>query len=188
MRSLDLPYRWNGVAGTVRVHLGRNDDPTALGCPEGARGFPVCRAQIEVDGLGYQHLGGWIQVVDWGGEEQTSFANDQYPPLATGDHPFVLVGYSPILFDAPFEFERDSFEFVAHTFYCGFGGELLEFRREACAVLGFTWGFWKTGARVESFGPTALAPSDWDGHRPFLSRLYPDWTFAPGFSDSPQRR
>jgi hypothetical protein len=74
---------------------------------------------------------------------------------------------------------------VAHTFLCGIGGEVLEFRREARAILGFGWGLSKHGQRIEWFGPRPLSGQDWDSHLGRLTQECPEWSFQPGFSQHP---
>jgi hypothetical protein len=178
-----LPYRWGGVEGSVDAEVGVNDDPAALGCAELARGFPYFRATLAPPARGYGDALGWVQLVEWpqvfgsGG-----FRIDPFAPLGDVSHPFGFYGFSPTMFDAPHtDVEADS-EFVAHCFLCGLGGELLEMRREAVAVLGIRWGFRRRGARFESFGLDALSAADWDRHRDYLASAFPGWTFAPGFS------
>jgi hypothetical protein len=181
-RRIEIPYRWGQVEGSVRVEVGVNADPPAFGCEEIARDFPYLRATIDSARIGYQHLGSWLQLM---GDGRGNFKVDQYPPTADVANPFDFSGYSPDFFDCPHTDGLEDWDFLAHTFYCGFGGRLLEFRREVCAILGFSWGFTKRGAEIEIFGPAPLSPEDWNGHRPFLGRKYPGWKFAPGFVQDP---
>jgi hypothetical protein len=176
---LEMPFRWGAFEGRVQAEVGVNDDPAALGCSEIARGFPYCRATVEHPGIGYADVLGWVQLVE-SSLHEPGFHLDSFEPLGPVSHPFALYGWSPTLFDAPHSSEGD-WDFLAHSFLCGLGGELLEFRREVRAVLGFGWGFSKRGPRIEPFGPTRLAPQDWDGHREYLARRYGEWTFAAGF-------
>jgi hypothetical protein len=183
--TLDLPFRWAGREGEARVEIRENDDPAALGCEEFARGFPVCRATITPPARGYTDMLGWIQLVDdsyHGG----GFHADGFEPLGPLPHPFGFYGVSPSLFDAP-HYDGEHFDFLAHTFLCGLGGELLEFRREARAVLGFRWGCRKHGQGIEFLDLEALSPKSWEGHREYLSGIYPAWTFAPRFLEDPQQ-
>jgi hypothetical protein len=180
--TLELPYRWGEVEGRVQVEVAPNRDPAALGCAEFARGFPYCRAVVEPGEVGYQHLRGWLQMVNASGRR--GFEADHYPSLDDVPHPFCFLGYAPVFFDGPHTDEQD-LDFLAHTFLCALGGELFEFRREARALLGFGWSFSKRGPRIEWSGPTALAPGDWDSHRADLGKAYPRWSFAAGFSRGP---
>jgi len=189
--TVALPFRWAGREGEVRVEVRENDDPAALGCEEFARGFPVCRATIEPPAQGYADMLGWVQMVDdsW---HDDGFHADDFEPLAPLPHPFGFYGVSPTLFDAP-HFDGESFDFLAHTFLCGLGGELLEFRHEARAILGFSWGFSKRGQRIEWFGPEPLSAEDWNSHLEYLRGKYERWwrprrwrwSFKPGFSQHP---
>lgn len=176
-----MPYRWGAVEGQVRVEVAVNDDPAALGCSEIARGFPYCRGDVEHPAIGYADTLGWVQMVNstLHGEE---FLLDHFEPLGPVSHPFAFYGWAPTFFDAPHSDEGD-WDFLAHSFLCGLGGELLEFRREVRALLGFRWGFSKQDQRIEWFGPTPLTAADWDQHRAYLSERYGewDWKFASGF-------
>jgi hypothetical protein len=177
--TLALPFRWAGKEGEARVEICENDDPAALGCWEFARGFPVCRATIAPPATGYSDMLGWVQLVD-DSYHADCFHADGFEPLGPLPHPFGFYGVSPTLFDAP-HFDGENFDFLAHTFLCGLGGELLEFRREARAVLGFSWGCRKRGPQIEVLDPEPLPPAAWDSHCAYLARRFPDWTFAPGF-------
>ena len=180
-RVLDLPFRWAGRERQSRVEVRENDDPAALGCREFARGFPVCRAAIAPPSQGYADMLGWIQLVDdsWHGD---GFHADGFEPLGELPHPFGFYGISPTLFDAPHA-DAENFDFLAHTFLCGLGGELLEFRYEARAILGFSWGCRKRGAEIGFLDLVALPPEGWDSHRPYLAERFPKWTFPPGFHE-----
>jgi hypothetical protein len=181
--TLVLPFRWAGREGEVQVEIKENNDPAALGCEEWARGFPVCRAKITSPSQGYADMLGWIQLVDdsWHGG---GFHADGFEPLGPLPHPFGFYGVSPTLFDAP-HYDGENFDFLAHTFLCGLGGELLEFRHEALAVLGFTWGCRKRGPEIEFHPVEALSPESWDSHQSYLARRFPNWTFPPGFFQDP---
>lgn len=187
--ALELPYRWNGVEGVVRVKFGENDDPGVFGGEEFARGFPFCRATIEPPAVGYREMTGWIQVVDRS-DLGPGFEVDLFEPLGDVPHPFTFFGYSPIMFDSPHATYRD-WDFTAHTFMCSRGGKLLEQteggRRDVRAVLGFQWGFSKRGDRFDYSEPQALTAEDWNSHLPYLHERFSDWdwTFLPGFFEHP---
>lgn len=186
-RTIELPYRWGEIEGTVRVEIRENDDPAALHCPELARGFPYCRATVEPLGKGYADLFGWTQLIDLKNFSQSElvlhsgdgFEIDPYLVLGAAPYPFTYFGLAPTLFDAPHTDE--DWDFFAHSFLCGLGGELHEVRREARAILGFGWGFSKQGREFEFFGPDPLGPADWNRHHDYLARAFPAWTFASGF-------
>ena len=181
---MELPYRWNGAAGRVRVKVGVNDDPAALGCDEMARDFPFCHATVDHPGIGYADMLGWVQLVR-SSARGSAFYLDYFEPLGPVPHPFGFYGLEPSLFDAPHTDELENWDFLAHSFLCGLGGELLEFRRESRAVLGFSWGFSKRGRKFEYPPPGALEASDWDSHHGYLTGAYGDWKFAPGFHQHP---
>jgi hypothetical protein len=181
--KLALPFRWAGQEGEAQIEVRENDDPVALGCQEFARGFPVCRAAIAASSEGYANMLGWVQLVDdsyHGG----GFHADGFEPLGPLPHPFGFYGVSPTLFDAPHA-DEENFDFLAHTFLCGLGGELLEFRREVRAVLGFSWGCRKRGHTIEFLGLESLSPESWTSHREYLAGMFPAWTFSPAFHQHP---
>jgi hypothetical protein len=178
-KRLEQPYRWNEVDGVVRVEIGTNDDPARYGCEEVARGFPCCRARLAPPAVGYGAMLGWVQLVDTD-DRNPGFRIDLFEPLGDVPHPFAFFGFSPTMFDGPHTYLQD-WDFHAHTFLCGLGGRLLEMRKEARAILGFSWGFSKRGEAIDSFGPTALSPDHWDGHLEYLRERFEGWSFAPGF-------
>jgi hypothetical protein len=181
--TLTLPYRHAGVEGTVNAEVGVNDDPAALGCADFARGFPYFRATLTPPARGYADALGWVQLVRWPQVlEDDDFRIDPFAPLGEVSHPFGFYGFSPTMFDAPHTEVAGDWEFIAHCFLCGLGGELLEMRHEAVAVLGIRWGFRRRGGRFENFGPDVLAPADWDRHHDHLASAFPRWTFHPGFA------
>lgn len=186
-----MPFRWAGIEGTVGVEIAVNTDPEAYGCPEVARGFPRCEATISTAGVGYDHIYGWIQMVKVNSpddESQSGFRVDHHPKFAT-PLPFIYFGPSSGLLDGPHVGDQDQ-DLLAHTFLCGTGGKLHEFRKEARAILGFSWGYSKRDRRIEWFGPEPLSAEDWDGHLKCLTKkrkwiFRPKWTFRPGFSQHP---
>jgi hypothetical protein len=181
--TLALPFRWAGRDGEVSVEIAQNHDPTALGCDEFARGFPVCRATVAPPSRGYGDMLGWIQLVD-DSYHADGFHADAFEPLGPPSHPFGFYGVSPTLFDAPHA-DAENFDFLAHSFLCGLGGTLLEYRHEARAVVGFSWGCRKRGSLIELMALEPLPPESWDAHRDYLERTFPRWTFAPGFWQDP---
>lgn len=181
-RKIEIPYRWAGIDGAVQVEAAVIGDPDALGCPDLARGFPYCRATVHSVGVGYDHHYGWVQLVE-GTHQSPGFHVDQHPAYANSS-PFLCDGYPPGFFDGPHTDLRD-WDFLAHTFLCGKGGELHEFRKEACAILGFKWGFSKRDQQIEWFGPEPLSPQDWDSHLARLTEERGKWSYRPSFSEHP---
>ena len=177
-RVLELPYRWAGRDGSVRAEIRENDDPVALGCPRFAYGFPYCYATVDPPRKGYADFLGWVQLAD-PHYPDGGFEFDPFMAIGSASYPFVFPGWSPTLFDAPHTDEE--WNFLAHSFLCGLGGDLHDVRREVRAVLGFSWGFSNQGPEIEFFGPDPLKAADWDGHRDHLEETFPEWTFAPGF-------
>ncbi|MGN6255050.1 MAG: hypothetical protein ACTHO8_08740 [Solirubrobacterales bacterium] len=180
-RTIELPYSWAGIEGAVAVQVAVNTDPAALGCHEVAQGFPCCQAIVRSEGVGYDHVYGWLQVVDE--SFQPGFRIDEHPAFASS-LPFLSIAPLAGFFDGPHTDERD-WDFVAHTFLCGKGGLLHQFRKEARAILGFRWGFSKHDQRLDWFGPERLSAEDWDGHLERLAEERREWSFKPGFSQHP---
>ena len=81
--------------------------------------------------------------------------------------------------DAPAHPPRDHLDWAAETFLCFVPMEVD--RREARAILGFSWGYSIREAAISLTPPTRLAPLEWDKHHPLLRREHPDWTFATGY-------
>jgi len=185
-RALELPFRWLDTEGSARAELRDNDDPAALGCPEFARGYPYFCATVEPLAVGYNRILGWVQLVD-SNRHEPGFVIDPFVPInSEPPNPFAFYGWSLTLFDAPHS-DFESWDFHAHSFLCGLGGELHDLRHEVRPILGFSWGFSKQGQEFEFFGPDPLEAADWDGHRDYLRRTYPAWKFAPGFHQHPLR-
>lgn len=182
-KTLEMPYRWGSVEGSVRVEMGINDDPAALGCAEFARGFPYFRATLEPPTRGYAEVLGWVQLAD-ASHLTPGFKVEFFELLGPVPHPFAFYGWAPTFFDAPHTDFRN-WDFLAHTFLCGLGGELFEFRHEVRAILGFSWSISKRDQRIEWSGPEPLSPQDWDSHRKYLDQAYAEWSFAPGFAEDP---
>lgn len=188
LRTLELPYRWGDVDGTVTVEMGIDHNPSEFGCEEVARGFPYLRALLEPPAVGYGDFLGWVQLVEMS-DRPKGIHIDNWELLGPVAHPFSSYGPNPTLFDHPHTYHRD-WDFFAHTFLCGKGGELLEFRREVRALLGFGWEISKRGDQIEVSGPTPLGPEDWNSHLGYFNRRYrhlrlKKWRFVPGFSDGP---
>src|SRR5262249_5178897 len=152
-----------------------NDDPAALGCFDGARGLPWCRAMIEQDARGYADALGWIQLVD-SSDTPGGFAIDPFEPLGEVTHPFCFFGFAPTLFDGPSREARDDMTWTANAFLGGIRDE-----HEAFAILGFGWGFTIRDGEVAFLAPTELDESAWDERLQSLEGAHPRWRFAPGF-------
>jgi len=178
---MDIPFRWWDVDGVVRAKMAVNDDPAALGCSEMARGFPYCEASINYPTRGYASSLGWIPLVRH--PHADNFEIDLRPQFRQ-EHPFGYFGDRPTFFDAPHTDLQD-FDLLVHAFLCSLGGELLEFRKEARAIIGFSWGYVKRGQEIEAFGPDLLSAEDWNSHRNYLEEACSDWSFQPGFSQHP---
>lgn len=181
---MEIPYRWNGSEGRTVVEIRENDDPEAYGCVEAARGFPICVATVEHPAIGYADMFGWVQLVERS-DEPEGFAIDPLELLTETTHPFAFFGPMPILFDNPHRDDGKDWDFRANTFLCGLGGKLFEFRHEARAVLGFSWGFSRRGREIEFFDLARISAEDWNGHRDYLASAYSAWSFAEGFQQQP---
>jgi hypothetical protein len=169
-----------GKPGAVMVEVAANDDPAALGCSEGARGLPYCRATIEQDARGYADALGWIQLVE-SSDAPGGFAIDPFEPLGEVSHPFCFFGFAPPLFDGPSRPTRDDMTWTANTFLAGIGDA-----HEAFSLLGFSWGFGIRCGALTVAGPTELDASAWNAVLPTLEESHPRWRFAPDFARPPR--
>ncbi len=185
LRTLELPYRWGDVDGAVKVEIEIDRNPGEFGCEEVARGFPYCRALLSPPAVGYGDSLGWVQLADLS-DRQGGLVIDNYEALGPVSHPFFSFGPNITYFDHPHT-SLENWDFLAHTFLCGLGGELLEFRREVRALLGFSWALSKRADRIEASGPTPLGPADWAAHLRYLEEKFETWKFAPGFRQHPLR-
>lgn len=178
---MQFDFRLRDVAGYVVVTVEPNADPAIVGTRSSARGFPVCAATVNYDARGYLAILGWIQLVR-STDNQTAgreFEIDPYEPLGRTAHPFCWFGLTPTLFDAPSRRSvPDTFEWIAQSFLGFIGGP-----RQACAILGFSWGFAVREREIVIRPIEPLSDVDWDGRLPVLRREHPLWDFAPGFRD-----
>jgi hypothetical protein len=177
---VELEFERAGRGGAVAVEVGVNEDPGALGCPDYARGFPYCRATVSPSARGYSDFLGWVQIVD-SSDLAGEFRIDPFEPLGDVPHPFCFYGFSPTLFDAPHREHRRDTDWLAHSFLCGLGDDPLDGQAEVDALLGFSWGFKIREGEIAVEQPARLCAEDWDGHRAYLSKAFPRWSFRPGF-------
>jgi hypothetical protein len=90
---------------------------------------------------------------------------DPFEPLGRSSHPFCFFGFAPALFDAPARHSREDMHWRAETFLCFVPTDTD--RREARAILGFTWGFRIREKAISSRPPAHLAAVEWDKHVAF---------------------
>jgi len=186
---MEIPFRWWDSEGTVRVKMTANDDPAYLGCSGIAHGFPCCKAEVDFPDRGYASSFGWVTLVKDG--PGVEFSIDLRPQF-NQEHPFGYFADRPRFFDGPHT-DHPDWDFLAHTFLCSLGGELLEFRKEVRAILGFSWGYAKRGLAIEVSGPGLLSTEDWGAHREYLEQTYcgeieeadRKWSLVPGFVQHP---
>lgn len=178
---MQLEFVLRDLPGSVEIQVEPNVEPSVLGCPEAARGFPVCTATVTYSGRGYGAAFGWVQLVRStdGTSEGRDFELDPFEPLGRLPHPFCFFGFAPTLFDAPSRPTRDSIQWTAHTFLC-FLSEGTQ-HLQACAVLGFQWGFALEESAVMLFPPAAVSPAAWNDHLGLLRTSHPTWEFARGY-------
>ncbi len=175
--SLELRCEQAGREWLIRVVVGRNDDPAALGCHEDARGLPWCRATVEPAARGYNDALGWIQLVtDTASPHGREPKVDPFEPLGEIAHPFCFYGFSPTHFDAPHRDERHDTSWRAHAFLAGIGGAF-----EAFPLLGFSWGFEIRAGEIAIPAPEPLTEATWTADLPSLRRDHPRWSFRESF-------
>jgi hypothetical protein len=178
-RLVRFDFTLRDAAGSVVVQLEPNADPATVGARSSARGFPVCTATVTYEAGGYLAALGWIQLVRSTDNRSTGqdFEIDPYEPLGRTAHPFCWFGLAPTLFDAPSRPSLpDTLEWIAHSFL-GFIGA----QHQACAILGFSWGFRVRGREIVITPVESLSADDWNSRLPVLRREHPLWDFAPDF-------
>lgn len=171
-------FTLGGLAGAVDVTLVPNEHPEALGCRPTGLGFRVCTATSALrDAVTWPRWAGSRSSAQrMASAVARSFEMDPYEPLGILPHPFCWFGFAPTLFDAPSRGMLDDMEWAAHSFLSFIGGP-----HEACAILGFSWGFVvrEQAIAVEEVAP--LTPETWDAHLPLLRREHPAWRFTSGY-------
>jgi len=184
---MDIEFWHDGEPGVVSVSCIPNEDPSAYGKGEDARGLPVCTATIEHPGRGYRGFFGWVQLVrstdnaSGGG----AFEADPAPLLEDSSAPYCWYGFKPVLFDAPSRDRGRRLEWLAHSFL-GFTPLDDEARKEVAPLLGFAWGFVILDDGEVTLTPVRrLAADEWTTHLPYLRRGYPEWEFAPSLTFRP---
>ena len=189
---MEIDFRHDGDQGRVTVTCVPNDDPTAVGKGERARGFPVCSATISYPGRGYRALFGWVQLVC---STDNAFAGRAFEmdPLELFEDspaPFCWYGVAPVLFDAPSRDERQPQDWLAHSFLAVASRE-PDAARRVVPLLGFSWGFViHDEGRIVLKPVEYLAPGDWNDHLLYLRDCYPNWQFSelpPGSVAWPRR-
>lgn len=177
-----LDFEYDGVAGQVVVECVPNDDPTTLGCPPDAEGFPACTASVHFPAKGYRALLGWVQLVRStdnasGGER---FEIDPFALFFDAPSPYCWYGTAPTLFDAPRRGTDVPLTWVAHSFLATTPLEeaVPTWRRPVVPLAGFSWGFEISSAAIDLHPVGQLAAGDWDGHLATLRQEYPAWQFS----------
>lgn len=173
-----LNFAYGGRAGVVDVHIGRNNDPSRLGCGPGSLGLPVCTATVTSDAAGYRAMCGWVQLVRSSDNRSAgaAFEMDPFAPFAEVDSPYAFYGHLPTLFDAPSRSRRQDMDWLAHAFLAT--TPLQAPIRQVVPLCGFSWGFSIRGGEIALRSPAQLSLADWHAHEPLLRDRYPNWDFA----------
>jgi hypothetical protein len=179
--NLVLPFRARGHDGQVSITLARNDDPLSIGCDASAVDFPACTATVEFDGVGYNALFGWVQLV---GEttppgSRREFAVDPLQVFEGIESPYAWYGLSPTLFDGPSRRDRHiPLDWLALSFLCFSPTKPMS--RDVAPLVGFSWGFIIGAEDITVVEPLPLTAADWDTQRDLLSQQSPRWRFLSG--------
>lgn len=177
-----IPFTHDGEPGTVTVSVEPVDDPSAVGTPAHAHGFPCCTATVSYPGRGYRALFGWVQLVrssdnSSGGE---GFDMDPFVLFPDAPAPYAFFGFNPTLFDAPSRGEPDPLAWLAHSFLAWTPLDGAE--RRVLPLAGFSWGFdIDANARTTVRAARPLTDADWGSHVPNLRSSYPGWAFGHGW-------
>jgi hypothetical protein len=176
-----IDFRYEELTGFVVVVCVPNEEPARLGCPEAARGFPVCTATVGCDGEGYRALFGWVQLVlstDNVSKGRT-FEIDPFGLFEDIPNPYCWFGFTPTLFDAPWRPNRVDLKWKAQSFLCV--TPLFEAGRRVLPLLGFDWGFDVEEEAIRLAPVRPLESEVWSKHVPYLSQTYDSWEFGRGF-------
>jgi hypothetical protein len=183
-RKRILGFGHQGRRGKVTVSCVPCARPSSIGKPEGTEGYPVCKAEIQFGGQGYDAFLGWVQFVrstdnTSGGRE---FEMDPLYLFSDSPSPYCFFGPCPTLFDAPSRQSRTPMVWLAHSFLAAtpFEQELFDDlrNRRVSPLLGFSWGFEIDNEEGISLHPVRkLSKTAWSEHIPLLRRSYPTWRF-----------
>lgn len=180
LHDLTIAFEARGQEGEVRVAVAPNADPSAVGSPDWAQGFPVCQADISWDAVGYRALLGWVQLVGMGvprSAEPRTWAADPLEVYEGLNTPFGFYGLSPTLFDAPARRDRSqALDWHAESFLCV--APSAPMAREAFPVAAFSWGFTLDNGIVSLTPPAPIDLAAWGNHVALLESQYPGWTFG----------
>ncbi|GAB3979349.1 hypothetical protein V1634_16675 [Plantactinospora veratri] len=182
---MEIRFDFDDEHGRVLVDVTPNTDPVAIGKSEREVGMPVCTASVEFSARGYRSLLGWVQLVR---EPRPTdrFEIDPFDLFADSTAPFAWYGFNPVLFDAPSRWRSGAVRWQAHTFLTI--GPWDVDRRLVVPLVGFTWGYDQDPEDRLQLSPVRLlGPSDWDGHRRYLTERYPSWRFGDGSPLAAQR-
>jgi hypothetical protein len=189
--QMDLPFTHHGHPGLVRVRLEPTLAPEELGARPAAAGLASCQATVELAAGGYLGLLGWVQLVRStdNSSHGRRFEMDPFDPFNLYKHapsPYCWYGIKPTLFDAPSRDRRVRLDWLAHSFLAAsplrgkrpISEPFHEYRRIVTPLLGFSWGFHILAEENIVLEPiSALTPSDWESHLPYLRKCYKKWQF-----------
>ncbi|MFI5493710.1 hypothetical protein [Actinoplanes sp. NPDC051859] len=176
---ISIPFAFEGDHGTVHIDVSANDNPASVGKTTREHGMPMCTATVTFSARGYRGMLGWVQLVREPSPD-SPFMADPFDLFEDSTAPFAWYGLQPTLFDAPSRWRDGPVHWTAHSFLTigPWDGD----RRSVVPLTGFSWGYRQQSATspVQISPPQPLRRVDWDGHRAFLTRRYPTWTFAAG--------
>lgn len=177
-----LEFELGGLGGSVDISIETNDDPERLGCPPSARGFPVCTADVEFEGRGYEALIGWVQLVRSSDNQSSGreFESDPFALFFDLPSPYCWYGTEPTLFDAPYRAHTEPLTWTAQSYLAT--TPLTEaartLTRPVIPLVGFAWGFTRDDQSVITVeAPSVLDASDWNLIAPRLRATYLKWKF-----------
>ncbi|KAJ5517833.1 hypothetical protein N7453_000255 [Penicillium expansum] len=202
IQLFERPFEaYSGRHGIMRATLMPNTDPIASGSTiilpqyklEDFLGYPVIRATVHSDHVGYGSMYGWIQFVKCTSNDEVpshdreptgvqdgcsdlDWQLDLAPIFQDSDIPFTYFGSDPTLFNAPTRIGKTDFKWRAQTYLTYISDALIT--RQVTPILGFAWGF-----NVED-GIKTIVPleeldlnTSWNERLDALRRSYPSWTF-----------
>lgn len=213
MQQFQRSFDAFGREHTMRATVLPNDDPVASGStvilpmykPAEFLGFPMIKATVKSDHVGFGSMFGWVQFVECtsngnnssdttttdgtadgaptgdGRDIQNSGSNegwqlDTVPLFEDMDSPFIYFGSDPTLFDAPVRVGVDDLKWRAQSYLTNIADSVIT--KEVAPILGFTWGFdVKDGIKTIVKLEELDLKASWNDRLSGLRGKFANWTF-----------
>jgi len=184
MPSDAFDFEFGERRGRVAVTCIPSTNSPSIGKSGGSEGFPICTANVDFSGQGYNAFFGWVQFVcstdnSSGGRD---FEVDPLYLFSDSPSPYCFFGLKPTLFDAPSREKKMPLTWLAQSFLAAtpLDPELaVDLRnRRVLPLIGFSWGFEIDDKEKCTLLPIKkLAETEWNGRIELLRKGYPTWRF-----------